>query len=87
MLCEIKQFEPFEFFEQLKTTNNKDGCLTLRALTDYIITNEIKVSESEMGQFLKSLQTKNDDRLTYSEFLLLILPNKKTKLRQKVLVR
>ncbi len=48
---------------------------------EFLLKHEILSSESELKLFLKFNFAKYEDKLQYSEFLQLMLPNKKKKLR------
>ena len=90
----MSDFEPFSFFQIiLKHINVARGeqaikidCLQRFLDSNNIRSHQLLISNDHWQQLLRlQFQTLNSDQISYTEFLRIILPVKKKKLREKVL--
>lgn len=85
VLAENPQFEPYSAFKRLDFDNN--GYLTPFELLAFLEDNNIRISDAENRSFFQTFDTDRDGRISYTEFLAIVLPQEQEALKRRVLNR
>jgi Ca2+-binding EF-hand superfamily protein len=85
VLAENPQFEPYSAFKRLDFDNN--GFLSPLELLAFLEDNNIRITETENRSFFQTFDSDRDGRISYTEFLAIVLPQEHEALKRRVLNR
>jgi hypothetical protein len=97
VLCEIKRFKPYDFFQTLLHKASRSyqhaGAVPLPVLHDWLAKNDVVTSPQELGDLIRSYsysskygESQRAPDLVYKDFLeYIVVPARKEKLREKIL--
>jgi len=97
VLCEIKRFKPYDFFQTLlhkaSRAHQQAGAVPIPVLHDWLSRNDVVTSQAELGDLIRSYsysskygESQKEPYLLYKDFLeYIVVPARKEKLREKVL--
>ena len=85
VLCEQSQFDPIMIFNRIKRSS-KDY-ITSTDIYGFLKDNKIDTTESDCFYVLKGYDQDNDDKLTYKEFIKIILPSYNPELHEKACIK
>jgi Ca2+-binding EF-hand superfamily protein len=80
VLAEQRDFEPYTAFKRIDRLSN--GYLGIYDLHKFLRENDIYVTERDVKNLIKLYDSNADDRLSYTDFLNLVLPNTSPALRK-----
>lgn len=80
VLAEKAAFEPYTAFKRID--RNSNSYITVYELVDFLRENDVAVLQNDVYSLFKEYDTNRDDRLSYTEFLNIVLPKTSSVLRQ-----
>lgn len=79
-LAEKPAFEPYAAFKRIDRSSN--SYISATDLAEFLLENNISVLERDIRDLFKEYDAKRDDRISYTEFLNILLPRTDNALRQ-----
>lgn len=85
VLAEISDFEPMFAYNNMLKYDRTSSIMTSLCIKRFLQSNNVKFEQDLKNFMLYQLNASNPNELPYTEFLRVILPNRRRKLREKVL--